>query len=63
MALELGFDALGMETILADSLLPNARSQHVLRKLGFRQTAEDERFRYYRISREEYLDSKGEKRE
>ena len=63
MALELGFGSFGMETILADSLLPNARSQHVLRKLGFRQTAEDEHFRYYRITREEYLDSKGEKRE
>ena len=63
MALALGFGALGMETILADSLLSNARSQHVLLKLGFRFTAEDAHFKYYRITREDYLAGKGEKRE
>ena len=63
MALALGFGALGMETILADSLLSNARSQHVLLKLGFRFTAEDAHFKYYRITREDYLAGKGEMRE
>ena len=63
MALALGFGALGLETILADSLLSNARSQHVLLKLGFRFTAEDAHFKYYRITREDYLAGKGEMRE
>lgn len=63
MALALGFGALGMETILADSLLSNARSQHVLLKLGFRFAAQDAHFKYYRITREDYLAGKGEKRE
>ena len=63
MALALGFGALGLETILADSLLSNARSQHVLLKLGFRFTAQDAHFKYYRITREDYLAGKGEKRE
>ena len=63
MALQKGFAEFGMETIGADSLLQNARSQHVLQKLGFRFTGEDEHFKYYQITREEYLASKGEKRE
>ena len=54
LALELAFGELGMETVLADSLLANTRSQHVLEKLGFRQVSEDGHFRYYAITRAQY---------
>lgn len=54
LALRFGFEELGMETVLADSLLSNTRSQHVLLKLGFELTAEDEHFRYFRITREQF---------
>lgn len=59
-ALQLCFEDLGMETVLANSLLPNTHSQHVLLKLGFRFTEEDERFRYYQITREQYRALTGE---
>ena len=54
LALAFAFDELGMDEVLADSLLLNTRSQHVLRKLGFSFLSEDEHFRYYRITREQY---------
>ena len=51
LAVRYAFDTLGMETVLADSLLRNTRSQHVLHKAGFRYLREDEHFKYYAISR------------
>ncbi len=45
------FDTLGMETVYADALLKNTRSQHVLEKVGFRKTHEDDQFRYYRMDK------------
>ena len=54
LALEKAFGEFGIETVLADSLLNNTRSQHILQKLGFEQTAEDEHFRYFRITKEQY---------
>ena len=50
-----------METVLADSLLANTRSQRALQKAGFRFVSEDEHFKYYRITREEFLARVGEK--
>ena len=62
LALRYAFEELGMETVLADSLLKNTRSQHVLLKAGFRYVSADEHFKYYRITREQYAGQLGEKR-
>lgn len=51
LALQYAFEVLGMETVFADSILKNKRSQHVLKKVGFIQTHQDELFRYYRCDK------------
>ena len=43
------FEILGMNSVLADSLHKNTRSQHVLEKIGFQHMRDDETFRYYRM--------------
>jgi tRNA (guanine-N7-)-methyltransferase len=60
LGLRQAFDELGMETVLADSLLQNTRSQHVLQKVGFRFMSEDEHFKYYQITKEQFLAKVGE---
>ena len=60
LALRICFEELGMETVLADSLLANTRSQRALQKAGFRFVSEDEHFKYYQISREEFAARRGE---
>ncbi len=52
--LRYAFEELGMETVLADSLLQNTRSQRALQKAGFRFVSEDAHFKYYQISREQF---------
>ena len=49
--LNLAFNELGMETVFADALLGNKRSQHVLEKVGFQKTHQDDAFVYYRCDR------------
>lgn len=51
LALEYAFDEMGMETVYADALRGNTRSQHVLKKVGFVETHEDDAFIYYRCDR------------
>ncbi len=51
LILDYAINQLGMETVHADSILKNARSQHVLEKVGFRFTGEDEQFKYYRFDK------------
>lgn len=51
LAVEHAFETLGMNTVLADTVLKNTRSQHVLEKVGFRFMKEEGLFRYYRIDR------------
>ena len=51
LALEYAFGTLGMETVYADALSRNARSQHVLKKVGFVKTHTDDAFHYYRCDR------------
>lgn len=46
------FDELGMTAVNADTVQKNTRSQHILEKVGFRLTGEDEMFKYYRIERQ-----------
>ena len=52
LLVDYSFQVLGLETILADSVQGNMRSQHVLTKAGFVMTHEDDRFRYYRLDRD-----------
>lgn len=52
LAVGYAFDTLGMDTVFADTVLKNTRSQHVLEKAGFRFCREEGLFRYYRIDRQ-----------
>ena len=47
LALDYAFNVLGMETVNADAVLKNKRSQHVMEKVGFVYVHEDGTFRYY----------------
>ena len=51
--MQYAFYELDIPTLYADSIRPNTRSQHVLEKIGFTMTGEDEQFKYYRIDRPE----------
>lgn len=51
LALEYAFNEMGMETVFADAILKNARSQHVLKKVGFVETHQDDAFYYYRCDK------------
>lgn len=54
LALAYAFSEMGMETVLADCVLKNLRSQHVLEKLGFQLVRQDGTFRYYQLTRDRY---------
>ena len=54
LALEYAFGEMGMETVFADSILKNTRSQHVLEKVGFVETGSDDAFRYYRCDKQNW---------
>ena len=47
LALDYAFHVLGMETVNADAVLKNMRSQHVMEKVGFTFVRSDDTFRYY----------------
>ena len=51
LAIDYAFDVLGAESIFAESLKKNKRSQHILEKLGFRYTGDSEGFRQYRLEK------------
>ena len=55
LAVRYAFDVLRLHTVLADVLIGNARSQHVLEKVGFQFMKEDTQFRYYRYEDENEL--------
>lgn len=57
LILEYAFQTLEMETIIADSVLKNRRSQHTLEKVGFREISRDDTFLYYQISRSDWLNT------
>ena len=48
LVLTYAFEDLGMAAVNADAALGNTRSQHVLEKVGFSYTGEDDTFQYYR---------------
>lgn len=47
LTLKYAFEQLGMDTVYADSLMGNQRSQHVLEKVGFTEFSRDDTFVYY----------------
>ena len=51
LALEYSVKVLGMKTVLADALIKNKRSQHVLEKVGFHFVRKDEMFCYYQYQK------------
>lgn len=51
LAVQYVFDTLDIPTVYADTVRSNARSQHVLEKVGFSLIREDKEFRYYRIDK------------
>lgn len=55
LILEYAFQTLGMNEVIAGSVLKNTRSRHTLEKVGFQETERDETFVYYRISQSEWL--------
>ena len=54
MALGRAFGPLGLETVTANTLLHNTRSQRVLQKNGFRTTGQDGHFRFFRVTKEQF---------
>lgn len=54
LAIEYAFYNLGFKTVYADAIHKNKRSQHVLQKVGFQQTHQDDRFIYYRCDRQSW---------
>ena len=48
LILQYAFEELGMVAVNAKAVLQNTRSQHVLEKVGFCYTHEDDTFKYYR---------------
>lgn len=53
LAVRYAFEVLGLDTVEADAVAGNTRSQHVLEKAGFRFVGEADGFRYYRRTRED----------
>lgn len=51
LAIAYVFQELDIPVLYADALVTNARSQHVLEKVGFRLIKEEGDFRYYSIER------------
>ena len=51
LILQYAFDRMGMETVYADSLVTNLRSQHVLQKVGFTEIRRDAQFVYYQCDK------------
>lgn len=54
LAIEYAFGVLGMNTVLADTIIKNARSRHILEKLGFTRVCEKEGFIFYKLGKENY---------
>lgn len=55
LILRYAFEELGMVAVNADAAQKNTRSQHVLEKVGFRYTHEDDTFKYYRCENNKLL--------
>ncbi|GFP76419.1 GNAT family N-acetyltransferase [Clostridium fungisolvens] len=49
LIIEYAFKNLGLNTLYADVVHRNTRSQHIMEKLGFKYVREDEMFKYYKL--------------
>ena len=47
------FDVLGAESIFAESLIKNTRSQHIMEKMGFKYFGEEDGFKQYRLEKKD----------
>jgi len=56
LAIKYAFLEISMETVFADTIIHNARSQHVLKKVGFIETHQDDAFVYYRCDKDTWLE-------
>ena len=56
LALHYAFDVLGIEAVLADCLVNNLRSRHVIEKLGFEFLYEKDGFGFYRLDRQSFTE-------
>ena len=54
LAVKYAFDELHMDRIFAESLIKNTRSQHVLMKVGFSYTGEEDGFKQYLLKKEDW---------
>lgn len=54
LILKYAFYEMNMESVYADAILKNTRSQHVLEKVGFRETHQDDTFRFYRCDKDSW---------
>ena len=54
LTLDYAFEVLEIQTVFADAIHKNKRSQRVLEKVGFRKTHSDNHFVYYRCDRESW---------
>lgn len=53
LAVDYAFDVLGAERVVADSIIKNVRSRHVLEKLGFKYLGEEDGFKLYALERKD----------
>lgn len=51
LMIDYAFNELGLNTIYANTVLRNTRSQHILEKIGFVHTHDDDIFRYYKYKK------------
>lgn len=55
LAIKYAFEELGLETVNADTILKNIRSQHILDKLGFEFIKQEGDFKYYHLEKRKWL--------
>lgn len=54
LMIQYAFEKLGLNTLYADAVLRNTRSQYIMKKLGFQYVCEDEVFRYYELKKDDW---------
>lgn len=52
LIIQYAFEHLGLNTLYADAVLRNTRSQYIMKKLGFEYVYEDETFKYYKLKKD-----------
>lgn len=54
LAIQYAFETLELNILYADAVIRNTRSQYIMQKLGFRFVYEDENFRYYELTKNDW---------